>query len=116
MPQVMSSELRQHIVERGLAGIVPAAIAAELQGQVSLGHIYNVLYKARKAGVAIARFPTRQTFHGKSLYTCLVRIEDEDVLAAINQAAARRRWPRNVLIRRLVEASAQMIDAVLDDG
>lgn len=115
MPQAMKADLRRRIVDLAKGGLAPTAIVASLRGQVAHAQVYQVLRRERMSGAAIPRFPTHAPVTGE-LYRCSVRIGDADLLAAIDQACARRRWPRQILIRRLVEASATMIDAVLDDG
>lgn len=111
----MNNSIIKEIEDYALAGYRPAHIKHAMGGQVSSHSIYRVLRAARDRGVNISKFPTNDAL--PSMASIRVHVQDEDSLAALDEACKKRGVSRHKLVNKMMALIFRdgMIDAILDD-
>lgn len=113
MPR-LGAEAKASIIEYSRGGAKPAAIARTmgLNGQT----VKRLVAAARHQGEPIPVFRKLPALASEPLYIGRLIVRNPETLAAIDRAASKRSLTRQALLARLVEAAAEVMDAVLDDG
>jgi hypothetical protein len=111
---VLTSPRNRAIVELARAGVRPAAIVEHLAPPASVFTVYNVLARARAAGLDLPRFNTNGVAEGVPVAVVTVPAE---ILAALEAPADRRGVTAGDLARAVLAHVVRdgLVDAVLDD-